>query len=153
MRNPVFGAVQYPVVAVFYSRGFHVAGVAAGVRLGQSPSTNVLSRCQLGQPAALLRFIAKCENVVGAQTVVGGQAQAYGATHFGYFLNDGVVLEIPETGTAIFMRYQYAHQAQLAHGSKSIYGKMLGFIPFHYMGANVLLGKITGSRCYVQRGF
>ena len=106
-----------------------------------------------GSAAALLRFIAKGENVVGAQTVVGRQAQAYGATHFGYFLNDGVVLEIPETGTAIFMRYQYAHQAQLAHGSKSIYGKMLCFVPRHYMGANVLLGKITGSSCYVQRGF
>ena len=145
MRDPVLGAVQNPLVAIFLSDTSHAHGVASRVRFGQAPRANPLTRRQFGQPALLLLLAAKLQNMPGAKAVVRSHGQANGATHLGQFFNGHLVLIVPQAGTSVLLRNQHPHQSQLPHPLKQVPGKMLAFVPLHSVWQNFLKGKITDT--------
>src|SRR5713226_1158273 len=57
--NPHLGTIQDIGVAISSRRGTHTAGVAAGIRLGQSKTPYYFALSHLWQPLLLLFFRAK----------------------------------------------------------------------------------------------
>src|SRR6476660_2343425 len=79
-----------------------------------------------------------------------------GTTYAGNFFYHSFIFKIRKPRTAILFRNKYTHHAQLSHFFKYLKREFLCFIPFHYMRANVLLRKVTGSLPYLLcyfRGF
>ena len=81
--------------------------------------------------------------MLGAQTVVRRQRQANASAYLGYFIDHGDVLGIAQTRAPVFCIHQHPHEAHLAHFVKKFDRKMLGFIPIHDMGKDVLDSKVA----------
>ena len=51
MCDPAFGAVNHPVIAIFFCHTLHIHGIRAGIGLCKSPGTNPLRAGQFGHGA------------------------------------------------------------------------------------------------------
>src|SRR5205814_1384626 len=53
------------------------------------------------------------------------------------------IFEIAKARAAILCRYEYAHEAELAHFMKQIDRELLTLIPLHHIRADVLVSKVA----------
>ena len=121
----------------------HPHGIRSGSRLGQSPGSNVLAGCESGQPALLLLFRTKRQDVVGTQAIVCRHTQTHRPADGSQLLNGCDVFEVPETGATVGLWHQHAQQTELAHPREGVPWKMLGLVPLHHMGLNLLGAEVA----------
>ena len=145
MGDPVLGAVQDPLLSIFFRHASHPHGVASRVGFRQSPSSDPLARRQLGQPPLLLFFIAKLQNVARAQAVVSRHRQPNGTAHFGQLFDGHLVFVIGQPCSPIFCGHQHPHQPKLPHGSKQFPWKVLCLVPLHAVRQDFSLGKVADA--------
>ena len=112
MRDPVLGAVDDPVIAIFDGGTAHVAGVAAGARLRESPGAQGFARGETREISLFLFFAAEGEDMPRAQGVMSRQAEADGPAYRGDLADDGDVFEVRQAGSAVFFRNDDAHHAE-----------------------------------------
>ena len=89
--------------------------------------------------------LAKVEDVPRAKAVVGGHRQPDGPANLGNFLNGHLVLVVRKPRASILLRHQHPQQSQFPHLSKQLPREMLTLIPFHAVGQDFSLDKISDA--------
>ena len=145
MGNEVLAAVNSPSVAVANRGSVHASCIASRAGLGKSPSANPLTARELRKPATLLLLGSELVNMLGAQGIVGGNAQANAAADLRNFVDNSNVLRVAHAGTTVFRADEHTQKSKAAHFVKKFLGEDLGLVPFHNMGGNMLRSKF-GSR-------
>ena len=148
MRNEVLAPVYSPSVTVANRGSVHASGVASRAGLGKSPRANPLTARELREPASLLLLGSELVNVLGAQGIVGCNAQAYAAADLRNFVDNSNVFRIAHACPAVFRADENAKKSQTAHFLKKLLGEDLGLVPFHDVGGNVLRSKFCSRGSY-----
>src|SRR5258708_1581416 len=89
--------------------------------------------------------VAEFKGWVGAEQIGSGRNVAAGATHGGNFVNGVSVLDVPEAGTAIFLRKDDAEQAHFGEFGHDFDGKVGDFVPFHDVRKDFAFGEFANA--------
>ena len=136
-------AVQDIPVALLCCGCTRIARVGTRTGLRQRPSCQPFAARQPRNIFAFLRFAARQENMICPQRIVSGDNDAHRPIHGGQFFNREHIIDIAETGSAIFRRKDHAqqpHRAQLLHGRGR---KLAGLVPGHDVGRNLARRKLA----------
>src|ERR1700760_1650054 len=149
MGDPVLCPVDDPFIALFYGRTAHIAGIAARVGFREPPCPEDLSRGQERQELLLLALVAKGKDMPRTKGVMSSQAKPDGATDRGDLPDDGYIFEVGQAGTAIFFGYDDSHHSKASQFFKNLVWESLLFVPFRYIGFDVLICKISGRAAHL----
>ncbi len=108
------GAVQHPAAVDPLGAAAGAGGVGAGAGLGQAPGADLLAGGQRHHPALPLLVRAELVDVVGAQRVVGGHADADRRVDLRQLGDHQHVLDVAEPGAAQLLGEEDAEEAELA---------------------------------------
>ena len=108
------GAVEHPAALDPLGARAGAGGVRSRPRLGQAPGADLLARGQRGQPAAPLLVIAILVDVVAAQRVMGGHADADRRIDARQLGDHQDVFDVAQPGAAVLLGKQDAEEAELS---------------------------------------
>ena len=142
--DPLFGAVQYIGVPVFYRRSPDPPGITARVGFGKTESCKLLSGGYLGQIALLLFIRSKEQDRIGTETGSGKTYRYTQASTAELFHRDYALNNTTAESTVLFRNVQ-TEKARLGTGLYSIPWKLFRLIQFFPDGKHLFLGDLPGD--------
>ena len=136
-------SVEHPVIAVANGGSARAACVGTSFGFGKRPRAQLLAFGQRDKVFALLLFGSKFVDVIGAERIVRGDKQADGTVYTCELFDGGGVFDVAESGAAVLLGENDAHQAHFGQFGKYFRGEMGDFVPLHYMRSDLSLGKFA----------
>ncbi len=122
------GAVQDPAAVHLARRRPESCRVGARAGLGQGPGGDLLARGERRHPALPLLGAAELVDVIGAERVVGRDADADRRIDLGELGHDQHVLEVAEAGAAVLLREDDAEEAEVGRLAHQLHRKALRLV-------------------------
>jgi hypothetical protein len=124
--DELLGAVDDPLAAVEARAGLDVAGVGAGLGLGQAERAELAAGAQVGEVPGLLLLAAEQVDRLGAERGVRAHRDRDARVHARELLDGDRVLQRRAARPAVLLRERDAHPPELAHLAHDVGREALG---------------------------
>ena len=141
--DELLGAVHHPLAVLERGAGVGVAGVGAGLRLGQAEGGQLLPAAELRQPVVLLLVGAPEVDRHRAERGVGGHRDRHRGVDPRQLLDRQRVGERVGAAAAVLLGEGDAHQPELAHLRDELVGEGLGAVELLGDRRDLLAGEVA----------
>src|SRR6185295_7276239 len=156
MGGARLGAVEDPAAVGALGAAAGAGGVRARSRLGEAPGADLLALRQRRHPAPPLLLVAILEDVVRAQRVVRGDADAHRGIDARKLRDDDDVFDVAEPGAAVLLRKDDAEEAQLPRLRHHLARELLALVDLvdervHLAAGELPRGLLNGALLLGER--
>ena len=138
-----FGAIQNPALAVADRGRAGATGVGTRFGLGERPSSELFALSEGDKVLSFLLFTAELVDVIRAERIVSSNEEADRAVDSRKLFDDGGVLDVAESGAAVFFGKNNAQQAHFRKLRENLARKVRGFVPLHHVRSNFALSEFA----------